>query len=101
VFFLYVMRRVDCAGCGVTVEQVPWAEGNDLRIALLLRRLSSSQLIASAASAARDAVAAHRLGSPDTPSSPPASSPPPEATEDDRVLFGVENYFASLNGVIH
>lgn len=27
VFFVYVMRRVDCPRCGVTVEQVPWAEG--------------------------------------------------------------------------
>ena len=27
VFFLYVMRRVDCPRCGVVVEAVPWAEG--------------------------------------------------------------------------
>jgi transposase len=27
VFFVYRMRRVDCPHCGVTVEQVPWAEG--------------------------------------------------------------------------
>ena len=27
VFFLYMMRRVDCPHCGVTVEQVPWADG--------------------------------------------------------------------------
>jgi transposase len=27
VFFLYVMRRVDCPQCGVKVEQVPWAKG--------------------------------------------------------------------------
>jgi transposase len=27
VFFLYAMRRVDCSRCGVTVEQVPWADG--------------------------------------------------------------------------
>jgi transposase len=27
VFFLYMMRRVDCPTCGVTVEQVPWADG--------------------------------------------------------------------------
>jgi transposase len=27
VFLLYAMRRVDCPGCGVKVEQVPWAEG--------------------------------------------------------------------------
>jgi transposase len=25
VFFLYMMRRVDCRRCGVTVERVPWA----------------------------------------------------------------------------
>src|SRR5262245_50696428 len=27
VFFVYRMRRVNCPTCGVTVEQVPWAEG--------------------------------------------------------------------------
>jgi transposase len=27
VFFLYIMRRVDCSACGVKVESVPWAEG--------------------------------------------------------------------------
>ena len=27
VFFLYARRRVDCRRCGVTVEQVPWADG--------------------------------------------------------------------------
>jgi transposase len=27
VFFVYAMRRVDCANCGVTVERVPWGEG--------------------------------------------------------------------------
>ena len=27
VFFLYLMRRVQCAQCGVKVEQVPWASG--------------------------------------------------------------------------
>jgi len=27
VFFLYVMRRVDCKRCGVKVEAVPWADG--------------------------------------------------------------------------
>ena len=27
VFFYYMMRRVACPRCGVTVEQVPWAEG--------------------------------------------------------------------------
>jgi transposase len=27
VFFLYAPRRVDCSGCGVTVERAPWAHG--------------------------------------------------------------------------
>ena len=27
VFFMYIMRRVDCGQCGVKVESVPWAEG--------------------------------------------------------------------------
>ena len=27
VFFLYVMRRVNCKTCGIKVEQVPWAKG--------------------------------------------------------------------------
>jgi transposase len=27
VFLRYVMRRVQCAPCGVKVEQVPWASG--------------------------------------------------------------------------
>lgn len=27
VFFLYVMRRVNCPSCGVKIERVPWAEG--------------------------------------------------------------------------
>ncbi|MGW8224043.1 MAG: ISL3 family transposase [Syntrophobacteria bacterium] len=27
VFLVYRMRRVNCAGCGVKVEQVPWARG--------------------------------------------------------------------------
>lgn len=27
VFFLYVMRRVNCKTCGVKVEEVPWADG--------------------------------------------------------------------------
>ena len=29
VCFRYVMRRVDCADCGVRVEQIPWAEGKN------------------------------------------------------------------------
>jgi len=29
VFFVYVMRRVACPGCGVKVESVPWAEGKN------------------------------------------------------------------------
>lgn len=27
VFLLYAMRRVDCGGCGIKVEAVPWATG--------------------------------------------------------------------------
>jgi transposase len=27
VFFLYQMRRVQCRGCGLVVEEVPWCEG--------------------------------------------------------------------------
>jgi transposase len=27
VYLIYAKRRVDCSRCGVTVEQVPWAEG--------------------------------------------------------------------------
>lgn len=27
VFLVYLMRRIDCADCGVKVEQVPWARG--------------------------------------------------------------------------
>jgi transposase len=27
VFFVYLMRRVDCGRCGVRVESVPWADG--------------------------------------------------------------------------
>jgi transposase len=29
VFFVYAMRRVDCATCGVKVEQVPWCDGKN------------------------------------------------------------------------
>lgn len=29
VFFLYAMRRVSCANCGIVVESVPWAEGKN------------------------------------------------------------------------
>ena len=32
VFFLYMMRRVDCPRCGITVERVPWAEGKQLSL---------------------------------------------------------------------
>jgi len=28
VFLIYAMRRVDCRRCGVTVERVPWGNGN-------------------------------------------------------------------------
>jgi hypothetical protein len=27
VFFVYIMRRVSCPSCGVTVERVPWGSG--------------------------------------------------------------------------
>ncbi len=27
LYFSYLMRRVDCSGCGVTVEKVPWSDG--------------------------------------------------------------------------
>jgi transposase len=27
VYFQYRMRRVDCSGCGIKVEKVPWAQG--------------------------------------------------------------------------
>src|SRR5258707_1823181 len=27
IFFVYALRRVDCANCGVTAEQVPWCQG--------------------------------------------------------------------------
>jgi transposase len=29
VTFVYAMRRVDCPGCGVKVEQVPWCDGKN------------------------------------------------------------------------
>jgi transposase len=29
VYLIYAKRRVDCPRCGVTVEQVPWAEGKN------------------------------------------------------------------------
>jgi transposase len=29
VLFVYAMRRVECPRCGVTVEEVPWAEGKN------------------------------------------------------------------------
>jgi transposase len=28
VYFAYALRRVDCPQCGVTVEEVPWGDGN-------------------------------------------------------------------------
>lgn len=28
VYFAYSKRRIDCAACGVTAEQIPWASGN-------------------------------------------------------------------------
>lgn len=27
IYFCYIMRRVNCASCGIKVEQVPWSEG--------------------------------------------------------------------------
>ncbi len=29
VFLIYALRRVDCPGCGVTAERVPWASGKE------------------------------------------------------------------------
>lgn len=29
VFFVYAMRRVECPGCGVKAEQVPWCDGKN------------------------------------------------------------------------
>src|SRR5690606_25387576 len=29
IFFMYVMRRVNCKRCGVKVEQVPWSDGKN------------------------------------------------------------------------
>jgi transposase len=29
VFLVYALRRVDCPGCGVTAERVPWAAGKE------------------------------------------------------------------------
>lgn len=50
VYLRYHMRRVECPGCGVTVEQIPWADGkrstcNALRVFLSAwaRRLSWSE----------------------------------------------------------
>jgi len=51
VYFVYAMRRVDCACCGVKVEQVPWAQGKQTItdsygwfLARWARRLSWSQV---------------------------------------------------------
>ena len=53
VFLVYRMRRVDCKGCGVTVEVVPWCDGkNQLTttyrwfLATWARRLSWSEVAA-------------------------------------------------------
>jgi len=53
VFLWYFMRRVDCGGCGVTVERVPWADGKNrtcnayrLFLARWARRLSWSEVAA-------------------------------------------------------
>ncbi len=29
VFFVYVMRRIDCPDCGIKTERVPWADGKN------------------------------------------------------------------------
>lgn len=62
VYFAYRMRRVDCPGCGVKVEQVPWAEGKspvtkpyELFLARWARRLSWKQ-VADAFHASWDSV---------------------------------------------
>ena len=51
VWLWYCMRRVDCAGCGVTVEKVPWADGKNatcnayrLFLARWARRVSWSEV---------------------------------------------------------
>ena len=51
VMFEYIMRRVDCPRCGITVERVPWADGkqritNDYRhfLSVWARRLSWSEV---------------------------------------------------------
>lgn len=51
VFLWYTMRRVDCRGCGVTVERVPWADGKHsacnayrLFLARWAKRLSWSEV---------------------------------------------------------
>jgi transposase len=51
VYFLYAMRRVQCAACGVKVERVPWSDGNSpqtLRLRWFLagwaRRLSWTEV---------------------------------------------------------
>ena len=53
VFLEYLMRRVDCPKCGVTVEEVPWADGKHqschayrLFLARWARRLSWSEVAA-------------------------------------------------------
>lgn len=51
VYLRYSMRRVNCGGCGIKVEQVPWAEGKSPRtqalevfLARWARRLSWSEV---------------------------------------------------------
>ena len=41
VFFLYVMRRVNCAECGVKVEEVPWGDGKHQLTKAYMQFLSS------------------------------------------------------------
>ena len=61
VFFLYMMRRLDCPRCGVTVEQVPWADG---KYQLTTTYMWFSRPLGQAAQLARGrAGLSHQLGS--------------------------------------
>jgi transposase len=41
VFFAYALRRVDCTGCGVKVEKVPWADGKSTLTTTYLQFLAT------------------------------------------------------------
>lgn len=41
VFFVYLMRRVECPRCGVKIEEVPWAAGKHHLTATYMRFLAS------------------------------------------------------------